>query len=248
MAPQWMSTSLTIVRVSELSSIRKAWMPVRSGHVADDRATGSSPARAIFLRSPSGCSTGPLRPTNPGPRGAYPDSTYFYVVAAARLRQNGARLPGLRKLFPWRQQRTAGRRHRFLALDDRGRIALQIMGDRLHPDLHRAGRLGGVEILEREEQRARALDDLLHRRVRRLVHSALVGRQPDHAGDPRAAGGHLGPPQDLVGVAGVGRLPDVVDVEGRFDVAGLDVVAERPVHQVGVDREVLHPENRVAVG
>src|SRR5437764_12388773 len=179
MAPQWMSTSLTIVRVSELSSIRKAWMPVRSGHGDDDgRAAGSSPARAILLRS-SSCSTEPPGPTNTGPRRAHPHSTYFYVVGDAPLRQNGARLPGLRKLFPCRQQRAAGRRHRFLALDDGGGIALEIVRDRLHPDLHRARRLGGVEVLEREEQRARALDDLLHRRVRRLVHSALVRRQAD---------------------------------------------------------------------
>ncbi len=39
----------------------------------------------------------------------------------------------------------------------------------------------------RAATRARALDDLLHRRVGRLVYTALVGRHPDDAGDPRSS-------------------------------------------------------------
>src|ERR1700687_2363966 len=79
------------------------------------------------------------------------------------------------------------------------------------------------------------------------VQAALLAGEPHHAGHPRHARGRLGAPQDLVGVAAVGRRPDVADVERRLDVAGPDVRAEGPVHQVQVDREVLGPEHRVAV-
>src|SRR5437762_4269578 len=182
-----MSTSLTMVRVSALSSIRKTCTPPRSGHDADGRgARCSSLAGMRFFRS-CGFSTGaPLgykRGTNRGLR----ISTYTYVVDALPPVPLAVRLPRLGNLLPAgsRQQRAAGRRRRLLALDDGGRVALEVMGDRLHPDLHRAGRLGGVEVLEREEEGARALDDLLHRGVGRLVHAAFVGGQPDHARDPR---------------------------------------------------------------
>src|SRR3970040_2111954 len=89
------------------------------------------------------------------------------------------------------EERAARGARGFLLRDDLGRVLLQVVRDGLYADLDRARGLGGIQVLEREEQRPRALDDLLHRRVGRLVHAAFVALDPHPAGDPRHARGGL---------------------------------------------------------
>src|SRR5262249_53077565 len=93
--------------------------------------------------------------------------------------------------------------------------AFQIVRDGLDADLHGAGRLRAVEILEGKKQRAGALDDLLHRGECRLIHAALVARQADDARHPRQPCPDLGAPENFIGVAAVGGGPHVGNVEGR---------------------------------
>src|SRR5262249_15283066 len=161
-------------------TVRRSW-----------RWTGSSSATAarsspsFSHRSRSGASRASTR------AGSTPSPTAKFSTSFAR--RPGA-LPGLRPPH----QRAAPSRRSLLAANDRSPVLLEVVRDRLDPDLRRAGGLGRVEVLEREEERARALDDLLDRRVGRLVHPALVGRHPDDAGDPRDPRRRLGAPEDLV--------------------------------------------------
>src|SRR5262245_16402528 len=63
----------------------------------------------------------------------------------------GCATPRLLKNTSGIEQGTSRPRRRLLFLDDPSGMLLQIVRNGLDPDLHRARRFGGVEILEREE-------------------------------------------------------------------------------------------------
>ncbi len=108
------------------------------------------------------------------------------------------------------------------------------MLDGFDADLDAAGGFGGVEVTEFEEEGAGGFDDFLSGGVGGLVHAAFVAGEADDAGDPRAAGGDFGAPEDFIGVAAVGGGPDVGDVEGGFDVTGAKVGFEEPVQEIRI--------------
>jgi hypothetical protein len=70
-----------------------------------------------------------------------------------------------------------------------------------------------VEFLEREEQRARTLDDLLHRLYMLAGPCRTRSSRAGSHRDPRHARGELGAPQDFVGVGAVRRGPHVSDIK-----------------------------------
>ena len=87
----------------------------------------------------------------------------------------------------------------------------------LNPYLDRPSGFCRIQVAELEVESAGALDNLLGRRVRRLVHPAFVAGETDRAGDPGHPGGHLRPPEDFVGVGGVRRMPHVGDIKAALD-------------------------------
>src|SRR6266545_7303273 len=88
---------------------------------------------------------------------------------ALRLRERA----GAASTIPWRpilrrgrfavkaraseRERAPGRHGGLLLLDDAGGVLPEVVRDRLDADLHRPGGLGRIQVLEGEEERARAL-------------------------------------------------------------------------------------------
>src|SRR5262249_1516787 len=107
--------------------------------------------------------------------------------------------------------------------------------------------LGGIQIAEFEKQGASGLNDLLCRRISRLIHAALIAREPNHTRDPRTASGNLGSPHDLVRVAAVRRGPNVRNIKWTANPAFAEIILKQPVHQVIVSRKILQPENGVSM-
>src|SRR5438445_608087 len=121
------------------------------------------------------------------------------------------------------------------------------MHDSLHPDRDTPGGLSGIEIPKLKVECPRGFDNLLDWCIGRLVHTALIAGEMDDARRPRTAGADLGTPEHFVGVAAVGRWPDVRNIEGTTDAASPDLLPEEPVHEVIIHGKILHPEHRIAV-